>query len=156
MLHAIGEKTRAYRKWCKSRLDQDYIFYRKKRNYATKVSRDSTGIKTFEKDISIKIEENPNKNFGSNVKSKTRFQHKVADLVIENGTACTLDNEKAEKLSDTFANLFTVVTKNDLILELPTFPLSYFLDVSDNSQELMLIKCCGHNAWGPNDINLHL
>ena len=89
ILHAIEEKTCAYRKWCKSRLDQDYIFYCKKRNYVTKLIRNS--IKTFEKGISMSIEDNPKK-FWKYVKSKTRFQHKVVDLVNKNNTACSLDN----------------------------------------------------------------
>ena len=78
--------------------------------------------------------------FWKYVKSETRFQHKVADLVRENGTACTLDNEKAEELNKTFANVCTMTCKNDLISELPNFPVSYSMDVPDITQELMLIK----------------
>ena len=32
--------------------------------------------------------------FWKYVKSETRFQHRVADLVRENGTACTLEMKK--------------------------------------------------------------
>ena len=62
----------------------------------------------------MSIKENPKKCW-KYVKSKTRFQHKVADLANENGTACSLDNEKAEELNKSFANVFTMTSKNDLI-----------------------------------------
>ena len=106
----------------------------------------------------MSIKDNPKK-FWKYVKSKTRFQHKIADLVNQNGTACTLDNEKAEELNKTFANVFSVTSKNDLISTLPNFPVSYSMDVPDISQELMLIKINAlneHKAWGPDDINPQL
>ena len=155
MLLAVKAKKRAYRKWCKTKNDQDYKEYCKKRNFVTKTIRN--GVKNFEKNISANVASNP-KPFWKYIKSKTRHQTQVADLVTNNGIGrCCKD--KAEILNKAFASVFVWDDNSDVITDLPQQSFQIPMDSVEISVENISCKIEQldiHKAWGPDDIHPQL
>lgn len=106
------EKTRAWRKYRRTRLDVDYRNYTRLRNQLRNVTRHAH--KRMEKEVVQEAKSNP-KRFWKYVNGKTKMRAGIPDLKVnEIGDKTNTDVEKAEVLSKFFTSVFTPVT-NEVI-----------------------------------------
>eukprot|EP00057_Strongylocentrotus_purpuratus_P009185 XP_011663659.1 PREDICTED: RNA-directed DNA polymerase from mobile element jockey-like [Strongylocentrotus purpuratus] len=103
-LAKVKKKYHAWKRYTATKHFRDYEAYIKLRNEATKDVR-SAKIK-FERRLAQEIKENP-KGFWNYVRSKTKVKSGISDLIKEDGSKTTSDEEKAEVLNEFFASVFT-------------------------------------------------
>ena len=104
-------KSRWWKKYSESKQYQDYLMYKKARNRATKVIRQSK--RKLELKIAKKIKKDP-KAFFKYARSKTSVKESVGPLTKKNGEVIIEDTKIANLLNDYFSSVFTLETVHNM------------------------------------------
>jgi hypothetical protein len=103
-LEKIREKRRAYRKYMRTRCEEDYKIYAKFRNQVKTSCKQA--IRDFEYKVALEAKGNP-KAFYSYMRSKMKTKDRVADLEDNTGQLVCDDKGKAHILNQFFTSVFT-------------------------------------------------
>ena len=104
-IQQIKEKKKAYRRYRKTRKEEDLFKYKEARNNATKK------LKSDKREYEQKIAEESKTNskaFWNYVNSKTKYREGICELERGDGTVAQDDIEKANTLNSFFTSVFTV------------------------------------------------
>ena len=110
-LEKVRQKHRQYRRWLRTRLDEDHREYVKARNIASRACKKAKA--NYERMIAEQAKENQ-KPFWAYVKSKTGTRTGIADLKCEDGSIAETDKEKADVLNTFFQSVYTNEPAGDL------------------------------------------
>lgn len=97
-------KHAAFRRYMETKEGKDYAVYAKARNQAKWECKKA--VRDFERKIAQESKNNP-KAFFSYAKSKLNTKSGVADLVRDDGSVASTDNDKADLLNSFFCSVFT-------------------------------------------------
>ena len=114
-MRKVKKKHHSYIRYLNTMDGQAYIQYTKARNTATKAIRHAKA--EYEKQLAKESKTN-NKAVWRYVNSKTKTRSGINHLMMKDGKLTTTDQEKAERLSEQYAETFT---KEDLS-NMPDFP----------------------------------
>ena len=146
-LELVRQKHRRYRRWLRTKSDDDNREYIKARNKAKRACRKAKVI--YERKIAEQAKDN-NKPFWAYVKAKTGTRTGIADLKRDDGTTATTDREKADVLNQFFQSVYTTEPDGD-VPDPPTYTINHELhDIEITEQEvnkllkgLKVNKACG-------------
>ena len=148
---AITQKHRAWNRYQKSRSNEDWKTFVIHRNKATTAVRRAKA--EFETKIAEEVKDNA-KSFWNYVKSRSKTNAGIPELVTEDGTFAKTDQDKAEVLNAFFGSVFTV----EDLTALPTMTKISDKDITDiefSAQEIdeLLCKLDINKSPGPDGIH---
>ena len=101
---AVKQKHKAYNKYRKHKNQENLDVYKRAKNHAIKVTRDTR--QNYETTLAANLKDNP-KEFWSYVKSQTGTVSKIAPITNKDGTLAIDNTDKANTLNEFFASVFT-------------------------------------------------
>ena len=101
----VKMKKKAFKKFMKSRSENDYRTYASIRNKTKNVIRKAAV--EFEKNIASQAKTDPKK-FFKYVSSQVKTRPSIGDLRKKDGTYTETDEDRAELLNDYFSSVFTM------------------------------------------------
>ena len=149
----IRKKHRAWTRYMESRTEVRYKEYKRLRNKVKRITKKA--VMLHEKGIADCVKENP-KRFWSYVKSKTKIQERIPELINQiNNTKTTNDVDKAQILGEFFASVYTTEITNNMPVIIPKSYERPLMDMTVEEEETRreLKKLSPGKASGPDDIN---